>query len=134
MKTFYAMLAAVLLFASCSNDDDGQTQKETPLIGEWRLVATYADPGDGSGDFETINSSKTVQFESNASFSANADLCNVFSEVGGSYLGIFSESEGTITMSDCSTVPLNFELIDSNLIINYTSCIEGCKEKYEKLD
>ena len=34
-------------------------------LGTWRLIEVRADPGDGSGTFQPVISSKTVTFETN---------------------------------------------------------------------
>jgi len=44
---------------------------EADLISKWKLIEMYSDPGDGSGDFETVSSNKTVSFYSDDVIASN---------------------------------------------------------------
>ncbi|OUR96096.1 hypothetical protein A9Q86_16600 [Flavobacteriales bacterium 33_180_T64] len=133
MKHFVLVLIAFLFVMSCSNDDN-PTVNQPELVGNWKLIAIYSDPGDGSGDFFSVESDKMIQFTANGMISSNANLCLLFSESGEPSTGTYSETESTISILDCQTMPYSssFEIISSNLIISYP-CIEGCQEKYIKL-
>jgi hypothetical protein len=135
MKHIVFVLIAFLSFVTCSSDDDNTTTIEPGLIGNWKLVAIYSDPGDGSGDFAAVSSDKTIAFNANGTLNSNANLCLLFSETGESSSGTYSETEGSFTITDCETTPVTayYELVGVDLIISYF-CIEGCQEKYEKIE
>ncbi|TXD82065.1 lipocalin family protein [Subsaximicrobium wynnwilliamsii] len=132
MKRLLVGVMSLLLINSCANDDDA-SQNDLTLVGQWQLVAFYGDPGDGSGDFQPLTSSKTITFEADGSLSSNANLCLVFSDVGEPSAGTYSETDASISIADCSDFNLVFEISATNLIIDYP-CIEACREKYVKLE
>ena len=136
MKNVAIVILSLLFVLSCSSDDDNQNETiDSEVIGNWKLIEVYADPGDGSGDFVSVESAKLIGFEANGSFNANADLCLIFSETGGTSSGTFSEIDMTISIADCDVFPslATYEVMDSRLIISYP-CIEGCQEKYIKVE
>jgi hypothetical protein len=123
----------VFSLLACSNDD--KTKRiEIELLGTWKLSEVYSDPGDGSGDFTSIDSEKTLTFLSSGTINSNADLCFMFSEIGDSSTGTFFETDMIISVSGCDMIPptLFFEITGSNFVLSY-ACIEACQEKYEKL-
>jgi hypothetical protein len=134
MKNIIVLIVIGFSLIACSNDDDANSA-DAELVGTWKLVSIYSDPGDGSGDFVAVSSDKTITFNADGTLNSNANLCLLFSETGESSSGTYSETEGSFTITDCETMPVtaNFELIDSDLIISYF-CIEGCQEKYEKVE
>lgn len=140
MRKFF-MVSLFILGLSCS-DDDTFFDQEKDLLGTWRLVEQYVDPGDGSGDFQPVNSDKRVTFTANSTYSANGSLCFIDTdsneEVSGTYeineenLAEFS-SENYLIPEDCNfegaKVFIHFD--GSDLILSYL-CIEGCAQKYRK--
>jgi hypothetical protein len=136
MKHTVLLLLSFLVVLSCNNDDDNQNgSTDSEAVGTWELIEIYSDPGDGSGDFVAVESDKSIQFNANGTLSSNANLCLVFSQPGEMSTGLYSEEDGSFTITDCETMPVTayYELIDSNLIVSYF-CIEGCQEKYEKVE
>jgi len=133
MKNTLLLFLSFILVLSCSNDDDKKTTSNSEIIGTWKLIEVYADPGDGSGDFVSVESDKVITFNTNGTINSNADLCILFSDSGALSSGTFSETEMTITIADCDTSPSTvfFEIDGANLILSYV-CIEGCQEKYSK--
>ncbi|MGJ8592455.1 MAG: lipocalin family protein [Aquaticitalea sp.] len=134
MKTKFLIFAIVLAFFSCSDDDNIPPQAVPEVVGTWKLVGVYLDPGDGSGDFETVDSQKTVQFMTDGTVTSNGSLCVSSAETDNPMSGTYSLEESTITSLECNdtTIPVTFELVNSQLIIHYT-CIEPCKEKYDRI-
>lgn len=118
---------------SCNNDDDSFPENNSPLIGNWKLTAIYIDPGDGTGDFETVTSAKKVSFYADGRITSSGSLCEISNASETATSGTYSLTDGTITIPDCANpnYSTSFELIDGHVIISY-SCIEGCKEKYTK--
>lgn len=133
-KTLTLYLSIVFMF-SCNSDDNQQNNINSDVVGNWKLIEVYADPGDGSGDFVPVESEKTITFTTNGTMSSNANLCLVFSDPGETSIGTYSESDTSITITDCEISPVTayYEIATTNLIVSYF-CIEGCQEKYEKVD
>lgn len=137
MKKIFLLLITTALFISCNTNDDTSIPEEVSLIGNWRLIEYLADPGDGSGVFTAIDSNKMVTFNPNGEITSNYSLCNmnVITEPQASS-GTYSIVTGTIDTPNClnaSPLKLQFEISDEgNLIIHYP-CIEGCSEKYIKI-
>jgi hypothetical protein len=76
------LLLTIGLLASCAKDEENPTNNpETEITGTWKLVEVYLDPGDGSGDFEPVQSEKTVTFHGDGTVTSNGDLCTLSLEV-----------------------------------------------------
>lgn len=136
MKQLILLFLAVFVLSSCSDDDNGDPVVQQPeLVGNWKLIEMYADPGDGSGDFEPVESNKTVKFGIENDISSNGSLCFMSIESDNPTEGTYSESEETFTIPTCGIVPFSssFRIVGSNLILSY-SCFEACQEKYVKID
>nr|WP_321245033.1 hypothetical protein [uncultured Psychroserpens sp.] len=133
MKNIGVLIVMVFSLIACSDNDNAKSA-DAELLGTWKLSEIYSDPGDGSGDFASVDSEKTISFLSNGTVNSNANLCFIFSEIGQSSTGTYSETDMTIIISDCNLNPATvfFEIDGSNLILSY-ACIEACQEKYIKL-
>jgi len=93
---------------SCNSDDDGNdSDLNTELVGRWKLIEIYSDPGDGSGGFESVDSEKTIEFKADETLIANGELCDLNLDANTSVNGTFSESNLTIDTPNCLT--LEFE-------------------------
>ncbi len=134
MRHIIGLCILFLSMLSCNDDDNQPNVLTSDVVGSWNLKAVYADPGDGSGDFQPVDSDKVIEFMANGEFSSNANLCYIFSDVGEASSGVYSEENTTLMISGCDISPttVNYEIIDSELIVSYF-CIEGCLEKYEKV-
>lgn len=116
-------------------------------MGKWILTATYNDPGDGSGVYKSVDSEKTIEFFNNGTFSLNGPLCELPITVGENSTGkvrnssysnnfrLISNEECTMDNSSFDDSPYEYIALikNSDLIIYYTACIEGCAQKYQKL-
>ncbi|WP_298550823.1 hypothetical protein [uncultured Algibacter sp.] len=138
---------AIILFAlflvSCTSDE-GKPTEETGLIGKWKLIEQLADPGDGSGTFQPIESNRMIEFLSDGTVEINGVLCFMMSEVGdketGSYM-ITSDDradtiyDGEIIPNTCSSrsAKVYFDLSLSGNLILWYQCIEGCAQKFKKI-
>jgi len=124
-------MVAILILPSCSTKEE---DRKIELIGKWKLIELYSDLGDGSGIFNPVQSDKRIEFKTNGEYISNGTLCHMSIESNQTSSGIYSSSEMTISPSNCELQNnLTFEINDSFLIINYF-CIEGCGEKYKKID
>lgn len=133
MKQFIIALAAIASLTSCSDDDKSKTNEiNAPVIGEWHLIEVLADPGDGSGTFNPVESSKTVTFKSNGEVTSNMGICFSTDGTPSTTPATFNPDDQTIT-TDCKvgSYPVSYEITNSQLILHYIS-IEGYSEKYDK--
>jgi hypothetical protein len=132
-KGILYLILFVFLFSCDNNDDDNSS--ETELIGTWKLIENYADPGDGSGDFEVVVSEKIIEFFNDGSVISNGSICDMSIESSTPSSGTYSEAEFIINSSECLNF-VDFDIMyffdESFLIISYP-CIEGCLSKYEKI-
>ena len=127
------MLFALAHLLSCSSNTVDQVT-DNPLVGTWKLMAMYADPGDGSGTFLPVQSDKTITFGANGSFVCSGTLCLPSLDSGWTSRGTYSDTEQTIIPENCDIpAELPYELDGEYLIIHFF-CIEGCGEKYERMD
>lgn len=134
MKHIFLYCFAFVCLSGCKDDDDNSAMDITnDIVGTWKLIEVYADPGDGSGDFVPIESDKRIEFMANGTMSSNANLCFIFSDVGETSIGTYSIDDMSFSISDCDNGPAtaNYEIVDSQLIVSYF-CIEACQEKYVK--
>ena len=70
MKTkIFAIATIIFTLISCIKNDNEDTT--SPLLGTWELKEILADPGDGSGIFNTVNSNKKLTFYSNRKITSN---------------------------------------------------------------
>ena len=125
------LLLLLPLFLACGKDD---VAPENPdLIGTWQLIEQYLDPGDGSGDYEPIESDLTITFNADGSFSANGNMCGMSGMTDGSATGTYSEENGTLEIDDCAFAGfgVTYEIKEGFLFLYYP-CIEGCGQKFEK--
>ena len=129
-KLIFSLITVGILF-SCNNDDDSNSNTE--LIGNWKLIEVLLDPGDGSGTFSSVESEKTITFEIGGTITSNGTLCDMSINSDNQTSGTYSNSESTFNSSDCNNPDYNFtfEQNESILIINYP-CIEPCQAKYIK--
>jgi hypothetical protein len=131
MKTKILVLAAIILTAiSCSKNDDDTSNNL--LNGTWKLAEVLADPGDGSGTFNSVNSNKNLIFSNGGNLSSNGAICDMSIETNASSTGTYSEVDSTINSTHCPNITLKYELNGNTLILIYP-CIEPCKAKYSRV-
>jgi len=103
------------------------------LVGKWQLIQLLADPGDGSGVFTAVNSTKTISFFSDSTFQSTGPMCQM-SMAGDQFTsGTYSPKFNTITPIGCNASSLKISyIIKDDYLIVYYPCIEACAEKYAK--
>jgi hypothetical protein len=128
LNFLFLLLASSMLISSCSEDEEPQ------LVSKWKLIEILADPGDGSGQFESVESEKTIEFFEDGTYGSNSSLCYMGPEVGTGTTGTYSTADSTISPY-CGIAPtvLHFEMVGADLVVSYP-CIEPCREKYEAVD
>ncbi len=129
-KILFTLITVGILF-SCHNDNDSNT--ETTLIGNWKLIEVLADPGDGSGIFISVQSDKIITFENDGIITSNGNLCDMSISSDNQTTGTYSISESTYNSSNCNNPNYNFTYEQSGniLIVNYP-CFEPCRAKFIK--
>lgn len=128
MKKIATLLIAIVAIVSCSkkDKDDSNTQSGNT----YKLIEILADPGNGSGTFQSVISNKTIEFKPNGTVVSNGELCDMSTSANSGTSGTYSFSDSTITSTNCSKLP--FEINGNHLIIFYP-CIEPCQGKFEKI-
>ncbi len=111
-----------------------QNNSETELIGNWKLIEVLADPGNGSGTFQPVETTKTIEFKTDGIITTNSSLCDPYSDEMISS-GSYSLSDKTITTNCQNTniATIYFELENQYLILNFLSN-EGYSQKFEKIN
>ncbi len=118
-----SLIAGLFLNTSCSKQDP----KEIDLVNKWHLIETLADPGDGSGVFQKVESDAIIEFFEDNTVRYSNSFCQGDNSVN---TAIYSNSENKI-YPDCDPgLFLEFKIEGDQLIIYY-NCIEGCAEKFE---
>lgn len=134
MKKILLLLVVVVVSLSCNKDDDNKNSNSNSLIlGQWKLSHILVDPGDGSGVFQPVNSSKSIIFRSDGTILCNGTLCYMTVESDIATESTYSTVNKTIT-SDCADAPdtITYDIIDGELILYY-QCIEACQAKYTRV-
>ena len=139
MYRYLIVLLFLLDFNSCTTSDDNIVGKK--IVSKWKLIEQLSDPGDGSGVFEPVESSRTINFYDDGTIRSNGELCFMSYEVGNVHLGTFSDTEDNIDF-DGEIIPdgcefeetkIYYQFERSNLILWYL-CIEGCGQKFIKVE
>lgn len=130
LKHLTLLLMSILLvsyFSSCKKDENSIS------LNKWKLIEQYSDPGDGSGEFNPVESNKTLEFFSNGTVVSNGSLCNMTYETDGQSTATFNDS--TLITHDCEleNFAIYYQILDGNMILWYP-CIEGCGQKYQKIE
>lgn len=130
--TFLIAITAVL-FNSCTQEFiEGVTDPN--LLGDWKLVQVLADPGDGSGTFQDIDSDSELSFQSDGTFISNSPLCNFANQSGSSMKGTYDVENKSMESDDCSWDDWRVDYsVDGNTLILYFLCIEPCAQKYKRI-
>ncbi|WP_074405787.1 lipocalin family protein [Aquimarina megaterium] len=133
MKKTIILLTFIGILISCSTDENNNSET-TELIGQWKLIEQLADPGDGSGTFQSIDSQKVIKFFKNEVItSENGSLCQPYSDEQISS-GTYSLSEKRIITNcqNANIAAIGFEIKDNYLLLHFASN-EGFSQKFEKI-
>jgi len=126
-----------LFSLGCSDKEELPVRSD--IVGKWKLIEFYADPGNGSGKFTSIKSNKTLEFSSNGDFSVkNGSMCNLDLSSNESRISTYAidstdvKDNFRLKIKDCS-----LELycsVQGDILTIYFPCIEGCGEKYRRIN
>lgn len=126
MKSKYLYLFGFLIFTiACEKGEDMR------IIGEYKLMEAYVDPGDGNGYFTPVQSDKILTFYSNGTVMCNGNMCVPTLSTDNPTSGEYSMERLVILSDDCSST-LRFQSFGDEIIVEYT-CIESCDHKYVRL-
>ncbi len=129
MKNTILLSIIMGLFFACSNNDQNNT--ETQLIGEWKLIEVLADPGDGSGTFQPIKSTKTIGFKNDGTITTNISLCEPYlDEIISS--GTYHDNTIITNCENQNSTTVGFKLENEYLILEFVSN-EGYSQKFKKV-
>lgn len=144
MKSFLPLIFVTLLLGCKS--DDGITSENSDLIGKWQLIEQLVDPGDGSGTFQPVESNRTIEFFANGTVEINGELCFTSVEIGETERGTYTlisdattdiAHDGEISPNKCQmnfSNKVNFDITMENHLILWYACIEGCGQKFAKVN
>jgi hypothetical protein len=102
------------------------------FIGEWKLIETMIDPGDGSGEFHKVDSEKTLEIEPSGTVKSNGDMCNLSINTDNKTYGQLKKDLNETILSSCNKKYKPYYKLKDEFLIVYYPCKEGCAEKYEK--
>lgn len=124
---------SLLSLVICCTDDE--IEKESNLIGTWKLKEVLFDPGDGSGEFQPVDINKNIEFLLDGTISSDQYLCFAGNAAGSPSSGVYILPDSILQIDDCpdTPIPMRFSVQGQSLIISYP-CIEPCQEKYVKVD
>jgi hypothetical protein len=124
----------LLLFTSilaCSKEKEGQSGPQ--VKSSWIMTAHLQDPGDGSGTFVPVNSTKYLKFYANGTLRSNGDICSMDSSATNATTGTYSVADSSLTSAGCSVTiggwPIRYEMNGDTLDVHYP-CIEPCIARY----
>ncbi|WP_222539274.1 hypothetical protein [Pedobacter polysacchareus] len=131
MKTLFKLTSILCLFfvISCSKDKSVNKPNLDPaLSGNWKLIETLADPGDGSGKWRPVDSNAPIEnilFKKDGKLEWSRDKA----------FKIYTKSDSTslsFVKKDTSVWNYYYKIKNDTLILS-PPCIEGCGFKYVKI-
>lgn len=132
MKRLFIIILVFVVITSCKKTDEN---KNTDLIGKWKMTEVLMDPGDGSGTFHSVGSNKTLEFFADGTITSNGSLCTNSIETNFPDTGTFSLSDSTITSTQCyDDLPLKIRFLHKGEVLTiWYPCIEPCGARFRKM-
>ena len=131
------LLNVIAILFSCKQNDDSDDSSEIDVIGIWQLIEIYLDPGDASGDFELVDSNKTIEFKIDGTLISNGVICQISTDSIESRSATYSICENTMMSPDCRDngygSDITFFIDANNDLVLIHPCIESCLSKYTKI-
>lgn len=132
MKRLLIIILVLGAIASCKKTDEN---KNTDLIGKWKMTEVLMDPGDGSGTFHSVSSNKYIEFRADGTVFSNGSLVSNSTETAEADSGRYSLVDSTFTSYRIFIdlpLTMHFACEGSVLTISYP-CIEPCGAKFRKM-
>lgn len=134
MKKIILIIAvAASMLNSCTQEFiEGTTDPN--LLGTWQLTEVLADPGDGSGTFQPVDSDAELTFDADGTFTSNNALCNFSAQSGSSMSGTYSVDDKILQSDDCASTnwQVSYSVEGKTLVLTFL-CIEPCAQKYTRV-
>lgn len=131
IKEMKYLILMFLISSILSCQETDEIINTNDLNGTWQLVEVLADPGDGSGTYQPIDSDWIISFNSDGSFYSTNKLCNQNVDDPEDESGTYDKADQQISIGSCS-FRVGYEIVNSKLILQYP-CIEACGQKFAKL-
>ena len=98
------------------------------------MAEILSDPGDGSGTFQPVSSTKIIEFYDDGTLYSNGSICTISTDSNENFYGTYSSQDLTLSSTQCQQQVFltSYEMTQTTLIIYYP-CIEACAEKYTKI-
>lgn len=123
-----AFLSAILFFA-CSKKAYTRAGNSA-LVGKWKLVETLADPGDGSGQWQPVDTTKRYLIKLNDD---NSIESNAYPGLGGlKEYNIVNDSTVIFIYANDTKFTHFYKINDSSLTLT-GGCIEACGSKFTRI-
>ncbi len=133
MKKILSLALLVFMISCTKTEKQIELPSEpspTTVYGKWKLIETYSDPGDGSGNYEPTNSGKTFEFLVDGTLLSNGEICSLSTDTGTASNSTFSISTQKINCPN--NFNMTYELENGKLLVRFP-CIEGCTHKFERI-
>lgn len=125
MKNFILLLTLLFTFSACGDDNVYFPFKK---YDSYELAAIYVDQGSGYGEFEDVESDRTIYIVSESVLATNADICDVYQLSGDRIQNISFDPVTNELLTNCRP---NF-LIHGDTLTMYYPCLEGCRHRFIK--
>ncbi len=131
--SFVYSIALLISVVACNSDDNEESAQG--ILGEWLLIEMLADPGDGSGEYVAVDSSKRINLMADGTYSSNGDICAFSPELTNPTSGSYELIENGYVIECDSPFPTPLRLsLDNGYLIVAFSCFEPCLQKFERQD
>lgn len=122
----------ILLAFAFSCEENVVTPKN---IEKWKLIEQLADPGDGSGTFQPVDSDRTLEFVIDETIvRSNGSFCGMGTSADEEATATYNTEEKYIMVDACGGTPFKilYDFDEEFLYLRFP-CIEPCVQKYEKM-
>ncbi|HAA17039.1 MAG TPA: hypothetical protein DCE41_37140 [Cytophagales bacterium] len=134
MRSFTFFLLVTLGFTSCN------PPPPTPnaIFGTYELTETLFDPGDGSGEFQAIDSNLTITIRTDSTFTSNGALCEYTTDGLSRSRGTLVGARQVMQVSNCYNnliqpdQELGYAWDELEFVVSL-GCDEPCLLRFEKV-
>ena len=131
------VIAVFTAMMTACNDESAEDVSTNTLVGTWKLTEVLADPGDGSGTYQPVESSQVIIIYGDYTFISTQRLCNGLYQGNPQNTGWVDVENALFWIDNCDFGPgsstIGFAQVRDELYL-YFACIEPCGQKYERLD
>lgn len=119
----FLIIFLLLFLCSCQKQSINEGS-----IAVYRLQSILSDPGDGSGNFQVVESGRNIEFLETGHILTNSNICLFDTSANSIQLLEINDVDSLILAEDCT---LRYSIQANNLLLYYP-CIEPCIAKYKK--